>query len=81
MNANRRRKKREFRAAEGVTGDLRPGLVLNRHVGETINIGSEVVITLLSTKGPTAEIHVHAPGVSVDRGEVRQRKINDANGL
>lgn len=73
MEANNRRRTREYRADESVP--LKPGLVLRREVGEQILIGSDVVITLISTNGPYGQIHVHAPyNVAVDRAEVRRMK-------
>lgn len=72
---NRRRKRREFRARD--TSDLRAGLVLKRQVGETIHIGEDCIVTLLSTQGPFAQIHIHAPGIAIDRGEIRRQKMRN----
>lgn len=73
MEANNRRRTREYRARSSTP--LKPGLVLKREVGEQILIGSDVIITLLATEGPVGQIHVHAPQhVAVDRAEVRRMK-------
>lgn len=73
MEANNRRRMRGYRARSDTP--LKPGLVLQRTVGEQILIGSDVIITLLSTDGPVGQIHVHAPReVAVDRAEIRKQK-------
>lgn len=50
-------------------------LILTRRVGEVLNIGADVTVTVLDVKGSQVRIGVNAPkNVSVDREEVRDRK-------
>ncbi|MBX2884565.1 MAG: carbon storage regulator CsrA [Granulosicoccus sp.] len=59
-------------------------LILTRRAGETINIGDEVTVTILSVKGNQVRIGVGAPKeVAVHREEIYQRikkaeKINES---
>ncbi|HWJ36690.1 MAG TPA: carbon storage regulator CsrA [Steroidobacteraceae bacterium] len=49
-------------------------LILSRRVGETIRIGSDVVVTVLGVKGSQVRIGVDAPkDVEVHREEIFQR--------
>ena len=49
-------------------------LILTRRVGETINIGDEVTVTVLSVKGNQVRIGVNAPKeVAVHREEIYKR--------
>lgn len=49
-------------------------LILTRRVGESINIGDEITVTVLGVKGNQIRIGVAAPkSMRVDREEVRQR--------
>jgi len=49
-------------------------LILTRRVGETLMIGDEVTVTVLSAKGNNIRIGINAPKeVSVHREEVYQR--------
>lgn len=49
-------------------------LILTRRVGETLMIGDEVSVTVLSAKGNNIRIGINAPKeVSVHREEVYQR--------
>lgn len=49
-------------------------LILSRRVGETLVIGDNVTITVLSIQGKQARIGIHAPtDVHIDREEIRQR--------
>lgn len=49
-------------------------LILTRRVGETLMIGNEVTITVLSLKGNQVRIGVNAPkDISVHREEIYQR--------
>ena len=51
---------------------IKRGLMLQRHVGEKVLIGGGIEVTLMSTDGPNAEIHIHAPrDVRIDRAEKR----------
>lgn len=50
-------------------------LILTRRVGESINIGPDVKVTVLGVKGNQVRIGVAAPkSCSVDREEIRVRK-------
>ncbi len=58
-------------------------LLLTRRIGETINIGDNISVTLLGIKGNQAKLCINAPKeVPVHREEVYQRikKENEANG-
>ena len=49
-------------------------LILTRRVGETLNIGDEVTVTVLGVKGNQVRIGVNAPkDVAVHREEVYER--------
>lgn len=53
-------------------------LVLSRKSGEQICIGDGVVLTVISVHGDRVRLGVQAPPeVSVDRQEIRQRKIDE----
>lgn len=53
-------------------------LILARRSGETIMIGNDVTVTVLSVKGNQVRIGVNAPReMRVDREEIRER-INNA---
>ena len=50
-------------------------LVLTREVDETILIGDDIAIMVLSIRGTQVRLGIDAPRhVSIDRGEVRERK-------
>lgn len=49
-------------------------LILTRRVGETVNIGDEVTVTVLSVKGNQVRLGVNAPkSIAVHREEIYQR--------
>ena len=49
-------------------------LILTRHVGETIRIGDQVEVTVLSARGNQVRIGIVAPKqIAVHREEVYQR--------
>jgi carbon storage regulator len=51
-------------------------LVLTRHCGEQIVIGSEVVVTVVAVEGSKVRIGVQAPrSVRVDREEIHARRL------
>lgn len=50
-------------------------LILTRRNGESLRIGDEVTVTILSTKGNQVRIGIEAPRhVAVDREEIAERK-------
>ncbi|MCE9562630.1 MAG: carbon storage regulator [Planctomycetes bacterium] len=50
-------------------------LVLTRKTGEAIVIGSDIVLTVLSTASGRVKIGIHAPPqVAVDRNEVAAKR-------
>ncbi|MEZ5445570.1 MAG: carbon storage regulator CsrA [Gammaproteobacteria bacterium] len=59
-------------------------LILTRRVGETLNIGDDITVTVLNVKGNQVRIGVNAPkDVAVHREEiyekVQQEKSNPSN--
>jgi carbon storage regulator len=49
-------------------------LILTRRVGETVNIGNEVTVTVLGVKGDQVRVGINAPKtVAVHREEVFHR--------
>ena len=55
-------------------------LILTRKTGETLRIGDEIEITILSQKGGQTRIGISAPpNVPVHREEVYQRIRDDDN--
>lgn len=57
-------------------------LVLTRRATETINIGPDVVVTVVAVYGNQVKIAIDAPrDVVVDRGEIAERKRAEADAL
>ena len=53
-------------------------LVLSREIDEDILIGDDIVVTVIDIRGDKVRIGVQAPpNVSIDRREVRKRKLRD----
>ena len=49
-------------------------LILTRRIGETINIGDDIKVTVLGVKGNQVRVGVHAPrDVEVHREEIYER--------
>jgi len=54
-------------------------LLLTRRIGESINIGDNISITVLGVQGRQVRIGIEAPkSVVVDRDEVTARKVENA---
>lgn len=55
-------------------------LVLTRRIGETVVIGENIKITILSIGGNQARVGIEAPKeVRVDREEIYERKKKEGN--
>jgi len=55
-------------------------LILTRRAGETVMIGSDVTITVLSVKGNQVRIGINAPkDVAVHREEIYERIQSEKN--
>lgn len=53
-------------------------LILTRRIGETINIGNDIEVTVLGIRGNQARIGVNAPkDVPVHREEIHERIKRD----
>jgi len=53
-------------------------LILTRKIGETINIGDDVTVTVLSIKGSQTRLGIQAPpDVTVHRSEIYERILNE----
>ena len=53
-------------------------LILARRVGETVNIGNDVTVTVLGVKGNQVRLGINAPkNVAVHREEIFERIKND----
>lgn len=53
-------------------------LILTRRVGETLNIGDDIEVTVLGVKGSQVRLGVKAPkDVSVHREEIYQRVLQE----
>jgi carbon storage regulator len=57
---------------------MRGFLSLTRRVGERIMIGETVIIEVQDIKGTQVRLGIHAPGIEVDREEIRERKRSSA---
>lgn len=53
-------------------------LILTRRAGEALIIGDDIEVTVMAVNGSQVRLGVKAPAdVSVDRQEVRERKIEE----
>lgn len=53
-------------------------LILARRVGETLNIGDDITVTVLSINGNQVRIGVNAPrSIAVHREEIYKRILNE----
>jgi carbon storage regulator CsrA len=51
------------------------GLIVTRRIGEVVDIGPDVTVTVIGVKGNQVRLNINAPKtVSVDRHEIRLRK-------
>jgi carbon storage regulator len=54
-------------------------LILTRRIGETVNIGQEVSITVMAINGSQVRLGITAPkNIVVDREEISERKRVEA---
>ena len=55
-------------------------LILTRHAGETVMIGSDITITVLGVKGNQVRIGINAPkDIAVHREEIYERIQQENN--
>lgn len=53
-------------------------LCLARNIGQTINIGDDITVTVVQVVGCQVKLAISAPKhVAVDRSEIRERKLDD----
>ena len=56
-------------------------LILTRKDGESLNIGDDVVVTVLEVRGDQVKVGIDAPrDVAVDREEIHYRKQAEIDG-
>ena len=54
-------------------------LILTRNVGQTVNIGDDITVTVLGVKGNQVRLGINAPKhVAVHREEIYERITSDA---
>ena len=50
-------------------------LILTRKIGETVNIGDDIEVSVIGVKGNQVRLGIHAPShVAVNRQEIHERK-------
>lgn len=56
-------------------------LILTRRVGEAINIGDDVIVTVMAVNGSQVRIGIQAPkAMIVDREEIAERRRAEREG-
>ena len=54
-------------------------LVLSRNSKQTIHIGDDITVTILTVRGDKVRVGIQAPQhVCIDRSETRERRLKDA---
>ena len=56
-------------------------LILTRRIGESLRIGDNITVTVLSVSGMQVKIGIEAPkDVTVDRQEIYEKRIKEEDG-